>query len=432
MRSVCVNSLELLLYPSIITDADVLSSKGVEERVCRLVDELKMLSNKRVAFLATRELKTILLLIALLKVKATACPLDIRLPPLEIQRAVQELDAYLISSPLPCHAPSSDDIATLLFTSGTTSAKKIVAHSLSNHAYSALGMIQALELKTSDRWLLSLPLSHVSGLAIVFRALFSGAALVLSTLPIEEAILRHKVSLLSLVPTQLYRLMQTERGQKALQSLRALIIGGAPIPPSLLERCKELNIPCLTSYGMTEMSSTVLLNGSILPHRALTLAKDGEILVRGPVLFQGYWKKGKALELPSLQFENTSWFATRDLGTWISKTTVQCTGRKDLLFISGGENIQPEEIESALMALPEVEQALVVPIPDEELGQIAVAFVQTASGQLSIDFLKGGLKESLPSFKVPKLFFPFPRSDERLKIDRREFIRHAQALVKNR
>ena len=177
-----------------------------------------------------------------------------------------------------------------------------------------------------------------------------------------------------LVPTQLYRLLRD--GNSALQSLKAILLGGAPAPRALIDEAIERKLPVYRSYGLTEMASQVTTtppgssteglrtSGRLLPYRELRIADDGEILVRGLTRFEGYVQGDDVL--PSVDEEG--WFHTRDRGSVDDLGMLHVEGRMDNLFISGGENVQPEEIERALLELPGVEEAIVVPVPDEEFG----------------------------------------------------------------
>jgi O-succinylbenzoic acid--CoA ligase len=289
-------------------------------------------------------------------------------------------------------APS---VATLLWTSGTAAEPKLAAHTWDNHRSSAEAMIEALQLTPHSRTLLALPLHHVGGLASVFRTLLSGGTLLLSTKPLAEALTLYQPTHLSLVPTQLHRI-------KHLSSFPSLLVGGAPLPDGM-------GLPLRLSYGMTEMSSTIALDGRLLPGRELKLV-EGEIWVRGQMLFAGYWDSERnSLTRP---LEDGGWFATRDLGHFDAEGKLVITGRKDRQFLSGGENIQPEEIEAALCRIPGIRRAHIQPTPDPEWGARPIAFVEDTEGR-SLEALRAALTPWLPRWKHPTQLFPYPT--ERLK-----------------
>jgi O-succinylbenzoic acid--CoA ligase len=186
---------------------------------------------------------------------------------------------------------------------------------------------------------------------------------------------------------------------------------------------------------MTEMSSQVTTTGPgatrehlrtagrLLPYRALCIADDGEILVRGATLFQGYLGSDGVIDAA---VGAEGWFHTRDLGWLDEDGRLQVTGRKDHQFISGGENIQPEEVEAALLRLPGVTRAVVVPVPDTEYGERPVAFVDGPPDERLLT-LAAELDEELPRFKIPDVVYPWPAgANGRFKLDRQAFRRLAQ------
>ena len=381
-----------------------------------------------------------------------------------------------------------DAPATLLFTSGSTSEPRAALHSLGNHVWNARGTQHAIPLGEGDRWCLSLPLYHVGGLAILFRCMLAGAAVVLpsESAPLHATLEKHRVTHLSVVPTQLERLLANIGGAAA--SLKAVLLGGGPLPPDLVATALQRGIPLHTTYGLTEMASQVTgttagdraegagrlkTAGRALPHRELRIDgsgsdgqeetkgdgqgelpddsrqakcpdgdRQGEIQVRGATLFQGYVVDG-ALERP---LTSDGWFATGDVGRMDDVGCLHVIGRMDDLFVSGGENIHPEEIEQALLALTGVARAAVVSVPDPTYGARPVAFVQVRSesrpgirheigpGDLA-DILRAELSKSLPKYKIPDAFFPWSRIPEEAftgglkKVKRSTLARHAQEVM---
>ncbi len=295
--------------------------------------------------------------------------------------------------------------ATIVYTSGSSGTPKAAVHSLGNHYYSALGANTVLPLAAGDRWLLSLPLYHVGGLGILFRCFVAGAAIALRR-PQEglaAAIERIRPTHVSLVPTQLRRLLPTP----AINLPGVLLVGGAPLPPDLAQAVDERSLPVYTTYGLTEMSSQVTTgdqltdSGTLLEHRELRVSSEDEILVRGDCLFLGYRGDNGDID-PAV--DDDGWFHTGDLGR-LQNGRLTVTGRHDNMFISGGENIQPEEIEAALLAVPGVEQAIVVPVEDAEFGHRPTAFL---TGNWDAASLRAELLRTLPRFKVPIDFAAIP------------------------
>lgn len=298
--------------------------------------------------------------------------------------------------------------STQLLTSGSTGTPKIACHSLENHCLSALGANPVLNLAAGDRWLLSLPLFHVGGIQILFRCFHTDATAVISKKPLAQAILQHKITHLSLVATQLYRLLKEPSAilKQLAAQLKCLLLGGGGLPKPLLLAAHEAGLPVVPSYGMTETTSIICTPDQVLPYRELRLSDSGEIFVKGEVLFQGYLQADGSIQLP---LDADGWFATGDIGR-IHAGQLELVGRKDNLFISGGENIQPEEIEECLMQIEGIRQCIVVPIDDEEFGARPAAFVALEHGHFDPISWKCALKEQLPGYKIPVLFAPFEQT----------------------
>ncbi|MGF1758967.1 o-succinylbenzoate--CoA ligase [Photobacterium sagamiensis] len=301
--------------------------------------------------------------------------------------------------------------ATMTFTSGSSGTPKVAVHSADNHLASAAGLLAWMDFAQDDSWLLSLPLFHISGLAIVWRWLYRGARLVV-TKPADFDRALTQVTHASLVPTQLQRLLaHQERDPSVPLALKQVLLGGTVIPASLTEQVELTGISCWCGYGMTEMGSTVTAKradasggvGAILPNRELTV-KDGEVLVRGATLGLGYYRNKTIF--PACEGE---WFATRDLGEWRDEE-LHIIGRADNMFISGGENIQPEEVERVLLAHPDIRQAFVLPVEDSEFGQRPVAIVETGSplNDELVNNLQAYMAEQVVTFKRPVCYYSLP------------------------
>jgi o-succinylbenzoate---CoA ligase len=202
-----------------------------------------------------------------------------------------------------------------------------------------------------------------------------------------------------------------------LRTLKAILLGGSAVPPSLVTRALEANLPIFTSYGLSEMGSQVTTtspndsaarlgsSGKVLNYRELTLSLESEILVRGKTRFLGYLTDS-GMERP---FDRDGWFATGDLGAIDADGYLTVLGRKDNLFVSGGENIQPEEVERALLEDQSVEEAIVVPVESAEFGFRPVAFVKMSSfPDHEVPELLEALRAKLPGYKIPDRILPWP------------------------
>jgi len=309
----------------------------------------------------------------------------------------------------------SQRLASIVFTSGSTGKAKAVAHSGNNHLYSAAGLLQSFAYTTQDSWLLSLPLFHVSGLAIVWRWLFAGGQLVL---PSVDSLVEQlsQVTHASLVPTQLKRYLNQLDIKKDSISLKRILLGGAVIPVVLTDKARSLGIECWSGYGMTEMASTVTAKpadssagvGSLLAHRSLTICGKN-IKVRGASLGIGYYYRGVLRSMT----DDDGWLVTGDLGEKAHGDKLAdelfILGRNDNMFISGGENIHPEQIERVLLSHPFINQALVFPCEDAEFGQRPIAVIDSTE-PLSVKDMNKFLKGKLIKFMWPINYYSLPDS----------------------
>ncbi|MCL6269438.1 AMP-binding protein [Sansalvadorimonas sp. 2012CJ34-2] len=320
-------------------------------------------------------------------------------------------------------------ICNLVMTSGSSGFPKAAAFNFSCHRASARASAGIISLEPNDGWLLSLPLYHIGGLAILFRCVLAGAQVVFPDhrRQLTQTLVRRKVTHLSLVNTQLYRLLETVEFSFQETSVKTLLVGGGYVSADVAERCRKQGVRLLTTYGMTETSSQVctgeplflevgaLTSGQPLGNVEIKLTEDGEITFRGPSLFKGYWSKG-ALRLPLTE---GGWFLTGDRGHWVDGH-LQVAGRCDSQFISGGENIQPETIERALLGREEIYRAVVVPLFCQEFGQRPVAFIDCKKEDFYPLLWSRHLRDLLPGFMVPDHFLPWPceQKESGLKVSR--------------
>ncbi|EMM2466328.1 o-succinylbenzoate--CoA ligase [Raoultella ornithinolytica] len=334
-------------------------------------------------------------------------PLALDFTPLTLQRAAGD-------STLPWR---EERLASMTLTSGSTGLPKAAVHSCRAHLASAEGVLAMIPLASDDDWLLSLPLFHVSGQGILWRWLLAGARLTVGERqPLEQAL--RGCTHASLVPTQLWRLLNSE----ADVSLKAVLLGGAAIPVALTEQARARGIRCWCGYGLTEFASTVCGKeadgapdvGQPLPGRALKIVA-GEVWLRADSMAAGYWRDGGVQPLVNEQ----GWFATRDRGE-IREGKLTLLGRMDNLFFSGGEGIQPEEVERVLLAHPQIQQAFIVPLDDAEFGQRPVAVVE-CDAQCDVAALAAWAQDKLARFQQPVRWLTLPESLKTggIKISRR-------------
>lgn len=339
---------------------------------------------------AEKDLKTIIAILSCWRNHIPICPINPTLPEREEKRILEDLHR---------HAPLSSD--TYLLTSGTTSRPKIAMLGLEQHICSALSSHPLWKTAVGDRYLLSLPLFHIAGIMILIRSLLTGATIVICD---EKEILVNQITHLSLVTTQLIRLLSLN-DLSAFAFLKGILLGGGKIPLSLCKKANKMGFPLFPTYGMTEMNSQIATHyfssrddeiyyGPPLKGREVMINELGEILVKGTTLFNGYLGK---------PIDRNDWLETGDIGTFSLKKGLQIQGRKDRMFISGGENIHPEIIEKALASHPQVLQCNVRGIPDPIWGMKTIA-EYASEGPIAIAELKEYLTPFLSNYQMPKEF----------------------------
>lgn len=290
------------------------------------------------------------------------------------------------------HAAGSPGTALILHTSGTSGEPKPVELSFSNLEASAQASADALGVEQDDRWLCPLPLHHVGGLSVLTRCAINVTTAVLherfDAKRVKRAIEAGEATLVSLVPTMLARLR--DAGLSAAPGLRAVALGGGPIPAGLLEWAAAAGIPVTPVYGMTETSSQIVAGvpGRVLQGVELEIASDGEILVRGPMVARD-------------AVAADGWLHTGDRGRLDADGRLHVLGRIKELIVTGGENVSPLEVEDALLAHPAVADAAVAARPDPEWGEAVTAFV-VAHAPATPGELRDWCGERLAPYKVPK------------------------------
>ncbi len=308
-------------------------------------------------------------------------------------------------------APGGERALAVLFTSGSTGTPRGVELSRRAFAAAAAASAERLSWRGDDRWLCVLPLAHVGGLSILVRCLLAVRPVVL--LPgfdpreVAASIDRDGVTLASVVPTMVARLLEHDPDWRPSPRLRAVLLGGAAGSPGLWERALDRGLPLVETYGMTETCSqvaTAVPGSSPRTMRPLdgfeVRARDGRIEVRGPALFTRYLPEG-AHPWP---FTPDGWFRTGDHGRVRDDGSLEPLGRADETIVTGGENVAPAEVEAALEAHPSVRRAAVVGLPDPVWGEIVAAALVSVPGAdaLSEADLREWLEPRLAAFRLPR------------------------------
>jgi O-succinylbenzoic acid--CoA ligase len=337
---------------------------------------------------------------------ALAVPVDLRLT--EAERPAVDLligerlhgmqevtDAHDLGAP-----------AILVHTSGTTTKPKPIRLTYGNWLWSALGSAVALGVDPDERWLCTLPLSHVGGLSILLRSAIYGTTAIVHERFETDRVLHalqdpQGPTIVSLVPTTLTRLL--DAGLTNPPALRWALLGGAPLPPALLQRAAQAGVPVAPTYGLTEACSQVATAGVPLFCTKIDLQPDGEIVVTGPTVSPDAGG-GRAV------------LHTGDLGAFDDDGLLHIVGRKADTIVTGGENVAPAEVEAVLEAHPGVLEAAVVGRPDDAWGEAVVALVRPRADRTppTAEDLRAHCAQRLASFKVPKTYKiisdPLPRT----------------------
>ena len=298
--------------------------------------------------------------------------------------AVSELDAWLAAD---------DPGPWVVETSGSTGAPKRVV--LSRAAVLASVHASARRLGASGRWLLALPATYVAGVQVVCRSLVAGHEPVLleDDFAAATAALGGGDRFVSLVPTQLHRLLDTDA--EALRTFHTVLLGGGPIDPGLRSRAADAGVHVVATYGSAETAGGCVYDGLPLDGVAVAIGDDGRVRVGGPTLFDAY--AGDPVRTAEVLVDG--WFLTSDAGRLDDDGRLHVLGRVDDVVVSGGVNVPAPAVAARLREHPSVEAAEVLGVPDEEWGNRLVAFVV---GPVSLDAARDWVAEAHPRSWAPR------------------------------
>jgi fatty-acyl-CoA synthase len=405
-------------------------------------DELaaRLEPGSRISTLTGNSAEHVALFFACAKVGAILHPISWRLAPAEVayqlddaepaalvveeeHRALAEaaLELAAVRPPLELPAaggrgaPQPDDPLLLIYTSGTTGKPKGALLTHANCFWTNLSFDLATGLTGDDVVLQVLPQFHCGGWNVQpLLAWWKGARVVIErgfdAARALELIEQRRVTTMMAVPANYLFMAQEPRFAGAdLSSLRLAVVGGAPMPVPLLDTWAERGVEIVQGYGLTEAAPNVLClppedarrkagsAGRPYPYVECSLSDEGELLVRGPNVFAGYWRNPDA----TVAAFRDGWLATGDLAERDDEGDYWIRGRLKDLVVSGGENVYPAEVEAVLQDHPDVVEAAVIGVPDERWGEVGAAFVVLRT-PVTEDALLAHCRERLARFKVPK------------------------------
>ncbi len=320
-----------------------------------------------------------------------------------------------------------DDPAMILYTSGTTGRPKGAILTHGNLHWNCFNVLLDLPLGNDEVTLIGAPLFHVAALDQMFLTTFmrGGTSIIMPSWNVEQCfdlIETHKVTWLFGVTRMYADLLQSHRWETAdLSSLRSLMSGGAPIPESLILAYQERGLVFVQAYGMTETSPGVTL---LVPEKSTSkvgsagtpcffvdvrivrsdlsetdVDEPGEIIVNGPNVTAGYWNNQVAT---NSAFSDGSWLHTGDIARRDTEGYFYIIDRIKDMYISGGENVYPAEVEAVIFSHPAVDECAVIGVPDERWGEVGAAFISTkVPGGLTEDEIRSYLLERMAKYKVP-------------------------------
>jgi o-succinylbenzoate---CoA ligase len=327
-------------------------------------------------------------------------PLDARLPPARL--------AALVDALAPASVEGADGVTTvrsgqgkevsegtavIVPTSGSTGVPKGVELGAAALLHSARASLARIGARPGERWLCCLPATYIAGIQVLVRSLVSGTDPVLADRAEPEVIAASGCAYVSLVPTQLKRLLDVDISP--LAGFSSVLLGGAAAPAGLLEAARAARVPVVTTYGMTETCGGCVYDGVPLDGVQVRIGDDDRIWLAGPVLFSGY--------LGGPAAPGDGWLRTGDLGRLDSAGCLTVRGRADDVINTGGSMVVPGEVAAALQTCPGVRDAAVVGQPDPEWGErvIAVVVPADAANPPTLELLRLHVKARLPRYAAP-------------------------------
>ena len=403
------------LAPFIYQNTRIFSRHQINEYVKKETKKLEkeQVKSKVIAINATNSFKNIILCLALWRLQKTIFLLNPNLPEKTRKKFLSKTTCKKVLSKTPLkeikkynkkYTLNKNIPATYMLTSGTTKEPKIAIHTIENFLTSTKASQKKIPLTKQDKWLLSLPIYHVSGLNILFRCLTAGSAIVIKSKKesLEKQIKTHQITHISVVLPQLIDIIQSK---KKLPSLKCILAGGSPFDKKLLQKGINLKLPIHLTYGMTETSSQIATTKitknnteklSILPHIKTSIIKN-KLYIKSKSICLGYLINKKIKPITNKK----GYFCTNDSVNIINNSIFNIK-RTDNQLISGGENIQPNELKSEILKLSNIIKCNIKVSKNNRYGQKPIAYIETKKKQ-SIEIITKKLKRTLPKYKIPQI-----------------------------
>jgi o-succinylbenzoate---CoA ligase len=326
----------------------------------------------------------------------------------------------------------AEGTAVIVGTSGSTGLPKGVELSAAALLHSARASLARIGARPGERWLCCLPAVHIAGIQVLVRSLVSGTDPVLADRADAHTLAASGCAHVSLVPTQLERLLDVD--MPSLTGFRSVLLGGAAAPAGLLDAARAGGVPVVTTYGMTETCGGCVYDGIPLDGVEVRIGDDDRIWIGGPVLFSGYRPGGSGGASPAGQ----RFFRTGDLGRMESGRLV-VRGRADDVINTGGHKVIPGEVAAVLRTCPGVRDVAVLGQPDPEWGERVVAVVAPAdrAEPPALELLRLHVQQRLPRYAAPSRVVMvdavpmLPSGKHDLARLRRELLRWEQTEAEN-
>ena len=334
---------------------------------------------------------------------AALLPIDHRLAPREARALLERARPTVSLDPVGARRIDGEavdpEITLIVHTSGTGGAPRFVQFDRRAIEAAVASSASALGASDRDRWLCCLPLAHVGGLLVLLRAVLLGAPVTIHPGFDAAAVAAERGSAFtSLVPTMLGRLVATGA---ELSAFRAILVGGAHLPPDLRANAERAGASVVETYGLTETCGGVVYDGVPLPGTEMRIDPKGGIELRGPTLMRGYRFDPSAT---AAAFTHDGWLRPGDAGDIDDEGRLHVVGRFDDLITTGGEKVWPEEVEAALREHPRVRDVAAGGRADSEWGQRVAVWVVPAdpSDPPSLEELRAFAARTLPRHAAPR------------------------------